>query len=337
MTPIVAHYWLSFYISPQRSAGDNGQISYACEVAKDLSMKIVLLGKGGQVGWELQRTLAVLGNLHALGREDGLNLADTESLGRCLDAIKPDVVVNAAAYTAVDKAESPDQHALAKAINADAPEYMAHWAAQNDALFVHYSSDYVLDGRGDAPRTEQALVAPLSYYGATKAMGEAAIMQSGCRALILRTSWVYGVRGGNFARTMLVLATARTELKVVSDQMGAPTGADFLADVTGHMILQTQKDADLSGLYHVTAGGCISWHGYAQHLIQGATDRGMTLQLRPENIHAIPTQAYPTAAKRPLNSRLCLDAWQDAFGLVAPAWEVGVNRWLDQVVGADLS
>lgn len=300
-------------------------------------MKILLLGKNGQVGWELQRSLSVLGELRALGRDNGLDLANHHSLSACLKAFGPDVIVNAAAYTAVDKAQSPDQQALAQAINGDAPAILAQWAAQNNALLVHYSSDYVLDGKGDQPHTEQAPVAPLSFYGSTKAMGDAAIIQSGCRALILRTSWVYGVRGGNFARTMLRLAAERTKLQVVCDQIGAPTGADFLADIAAHMIRKTQANPRLAGLYHVAAAGYTSWHGYAQHLIQGAIARGLDLRLTPEKIEAIMTEQYPTPAQRPLNSRLCLKAWESAFGLSAPSWQWGVDRWLDQVVGTELS
>ena len=302
-------------------------------------MKILLLGKNGQVGWELQRSLAVLGEVVALDRQgaDGLcgDLGDLAGLARTVQAVQPQVIVNAAAYTAVDKAESEPE--LARRINAEAPGVLAHSAAHAHALLVHYSTDYVFDGHGDRAWREDDAPAPLSVYGRTKREGEEAIAASGCRHLIFRTSWVYGARGGNFARTMLRLAAEREELRVIDDQIGAPTGADLLADVTAHAIrhlLPPMRRNDLtpSGIYHVAAAGETSWHGYARFVLQYAQAAGRPLKAGPAQVHPIPATAYPTPARRPHNSRLDTTLLRDTFGLSLPHWETGVARMLDEIL-----
>ena len=220
-------------------------------------MNILLLGKNGQLGWELQRSLAPLGRVTALDRHgaDGLcgDLADLDGLAATVRAVEPQVIVNAAAYTAVDRAESePDQAAR---INAQAPAVLARAAAASGALLVHYGTDYVFDGSGQTPWQEDDATGPLNAYGRTKRAGEQAIVQAGCAHLILRTSWVYAARGGNFAKTMLKLAQERDALKVIDDQIGAPTGADLLADVAAHALRQLAQQPALSGTYHVAAAG----------------------------------------------------------------------------------
>ncbi len=297
-------------------------------------MKLLLLGKNGQVGWELQRALAPLGALVACDFDSpGALKADfsqPESLAELLRRERPDVIVNAAAHTAVDKAESEPE--LARAINATAPGVLAREAATAGAWLVHYSTDYVFDGSGDAPRDEAAPTGPLSVYGRTKFEGEELIRASGCRHLILRTSWVYAARGGNFARTMLRLAAEREALNVIDDQIGAPTGADLLADVTAHALRTLQAQPQLGGTYHCVAGGQTSWHGYARFVIEWARAHGQPLRVAPEAIHAIATSAYPTPAARPLNSRLSSARLQAAFGLRLPHWQAGVERMLTEIL-----
>jgi dTDP-4-dehydrorhamnose reductase len=246
-------------------------------------------------------------------------------------AVQPDVIVNAAAHTAVDKAEGePD---LARALNALAPGVLAREAAALGALLVHYSTDYVFDGSGSLPRDEQAPTGPLSVYGRTKLEAEHGIAASGCRHLILRTSWVYAARGGNFARTMLRLAAERDELRVVDDQIGAPTGADLLADVTAHAIRAVDANPKLCGLYHCAAAGETSWFGYAQFVIEWARARGHALRLAPDALLPVSTRDYPSAAVRPLNSRLDTRRLQQTFGLAMPPWQSGVERMLGEVLG----
>lgn len=298
-------------------------------------MKILLLGKGGQVGWELQRALAPLGELVALGTQSQDLAADfrqPEALAATVQAVRPDVIVNAAAYTAVDKAES--EPAVAAAINAVAPGVLAREAAALGATLLHYSTDYVFDGSGDTPRDEEAATGPLSVYGRTKLEGEEAIRASGCRHLILRTSWVYAARGGNFAKTMLRLAGEREQLTVIDDQIGAPTGADLLADLSAHALRRLAQEPALAGTYHAVAGGEVSWHGYARHVIEWARARGHALRVAPEAILPIPTRAYPTPAQRPLNSRLDTRKLRRAFDLNLPHWQPGVDRMLSEVLGA---
>ncbi len=295
-------------------------------------MKILLFGKGGQVGWELQRSLAPLGEVVALDFDStGLHadFSRPAGLADTVRAVRPDVIVNAAAHTAVDRAEA--EPALAAALNEEAPRVLAAEAAAAGAWLVHYSTDYVFDGSGHTPRREDAATGPLSVYARTKLAGEEAIRASGCRHLIFRTSWVYAARGGNFARTMLKLAAERDSLKVIDDQVGAPTGADLLADVTAHAMRAAHIDANLAGTYHCVAAGETTWHAYARFVIEWARAEGLPVQVAADAIQAVPTSAFPTAARRPLNSRLSTDKLRAAFGLALPAWQTGVERMLMEV------
>jgi dTDP-4-dehydrorhamnose reductase len=296
-------------------------------------MKILLFGKNGQVGWELQRSLAPLGELVALDADSQDLCGDftnTEGLIKTLRAVAPDVVVNAAAHTAVDKAESEPE--LARAINALAPGALAQEAQRSGAWLIHYSTDYVFDGGGQTHWRETDATAPLNVYGATKLEGEQLIRQSGCMHLILRTSWVYGARGGNFARTMLKLAQERDSIKVIDDQIGAPTGADLLADATAHAIRAVRRHPELSGLYHLAASGETSWHGYARLVLEHAEHTGIPLKVEPGAVQAVPTSAFPTPARRPHNSRLDTGKFQRTFDLVMPPWQNGVTRMLREVL-----
>ena len=297
-------------------------------------MKILLLGKNGQVGWELQRALASLGEVIALDFDSpGPLTADfskPESLSATVRAVAPDIIVNAAAHTAVDKCES--EPALARAINATAPGVLAREALTCGAWLVHYSTDYVFDGSGDAPWVEDAPTGPLSVYGQTKLEGEQAIRASGCRHLLLRTSWVYAARGGNFAKTMLALAAQRDRLTVIDDQVGAPTGADLLADLTAHALRSALARPELQGTYHAVAAGQTSWHGYARHVIEHARAAGAVLKVAADAIVPVPTSAFPTPARRPANSRLDTRKLQSSFGLVLPPWQSGVDRMLAETL-----
>jgi dTDP-4-dehydrorhamnose reductase len=295
-------------------------------------MKILLFGKGGQVGWELQRSLAPLGELAALDFDSTDHHADftrPAALADTVRAIKPDLIVNAAAHTAVDKAEG--EPGLAATLNAEAPRVLAAEAHKLGAWLVHYSTDYVFDGSGKLPRTEDAPTGPLSVYGRTKLEGEQHIRASGCRHLILRTSWVYAARGGNFARTMLKLAAERESLKVIDDQFGAPTGADLLADVTAHAIRAALRDPALAGTYHAVAAGETTWHRYATLVIEWARAQGLSVKVPPGAVQAVPTTEFPTPAQRPLNSRLDTTKLRRSFGLTLPPWEAGVQRMLREV------
>ncbi|MDO8291256.1 MAG: dTDP-4-dehydrorhamnose reductase [Gallionella sp.] len=296
-------------------------------------MKILLFGKNGQVGWELQRSLAPLGELVALDAESHElcgDFSDLEGISQTVRAVAPDVIVNAAAHTAVDKAESEPE--LVRAINALAPAVLAQEAGRGNAWLVHYSTDYVFDGSGDKPWLETDATAPLSVYGATKLEGEQLIRQAGCRHLIFRTSWVYGTRGGNFAKTMLRLAQERDSLNVIDDQIGAPTGADLLADITAHAIRAARQRPEVSGLYHLVAGGETSWHGYASFVLEFARHAGIPLKVAPGAIQPVPTSAFPTPAKRPHNSRMNTAKLQHAFDLNLPLWQSGVARMLSELL-----
>jgi dTDP-4-dehydrorhamnose reductase len=296
-------------------------------------MKILLLGKNGQVGWELQRSLAPLGEVLALDRHSSEHCGDLsqpERLAQTVLAWRPQVIVNAAAHTAVDKAESEPE--LARCLNAAAPAALAQAAAQIGALLVHYSTDYVFNGQGDQPWQEDDATGPLSVYGQTKREGEQAIVASGCAHLIFRTSWVYAARGGNFAKTMLRLAAERERLTVIDDQFGAPTGADLIADVTAHAIRASLLQPALGGLYQLVAGGQTTWHGYASHVIAQARLIQPSLALKVSEIAPVPTSAFPTPAQRPLNSRLATHKLQDTFGLVLSPWQQGVNRMLAEIL-----
>lgn len=295
-------------------------------------MKMLLFGKNGQVGWELQRSLAPLGELISMDRHvvDGLcgDLSNLDALRATIRHVKPDVIVNAAAYTAVDNAEFETQ--LADRVNGHASRVMAEEAMKLDAWLIHYSSDYVFSGQGAAPWQETDQVDPVNHYGASKLAGEQAITASGCKHLIFRTSWVYGARGKNFAKTMLNLAKDREALSVIVDQIGAPTGADLIADVTALAIQRVLQHPELSGLYHLAAGGEVSWHGYAGHVIRFAQACGKELAVTA--IYPIKTADYPTPARRPLNSRLNTQKLRDNFSLHLPDWQSGVTRMLREVL-----
>jgi len=301
-------------------------------------LKILLLGCNGQVGWELQRSLAVLGDVVALGSapaagDGGLcgDLADLDGLARTVRQVGPDIIVNAAAYTAVDRAETEPERA--HAINALAPGVLATEAQRLGAWLVHYSTDYVFDGSGSTPWKEDDRCAPLSVYGRTKRAGELAV--AACtQHLILRTSWVYAARGGNFAKTMLRLAAERESLTVIDDQIGAPTSAEMLADVTAHAMRAAVARPELAGTYHCAADGQTSWRGYAQFVLTQAQEMGVLLKAGPDQVQATSTAQYPTPAQRPLNSRLDTGKLRSAFSLHLPLWQIGVQRMLQETLGA---
>ncbi|WP_313562997.1 dTDP-4-dehydrorhamnose reductase [Diaphorobacter nitroreducens] len=296
-------------------------------------MNILLLGKSGQVGWELQRSLAVLGRVTALDHDSTEHCGDfanPEGVRETVRALRPDVIVNAAAHTAVDKAESEPE--IARLLNATTPSVLAEEAARLGAWLVHYSTDYVFDGSGTRPWVETDAPAPLSVYGATKLEGEQRIQQTGCRHLILRTSWVYAARGGNFAKTMLRLGSERERLTVIDDQWGAPTGADLLADVTAHAVRHLQSRPGDGGLYHCVASGETNWHSYAKYVLEHARQAQPAIELKATEVVPVPTSAFPTPARRPHNSRLDTTRLQTTFGLVLPPWQQGVARMLTEIL-----
>jgi dTDP-4-dehydrorhamnose reductase len=297
-------------------------------------MKILLLGKSGQVGWELQRSLAVLGGVTALNRASTDHCGDLGNLAGLADtvrALQPDVIVNAAAYTAVDKAES--DVAQAQSINADAPGVLAQEAARMGALLVHYSTDYVFNGSGQTPWRETDATGPLSVYGRTKLEGEQRIQQAGGRHLIFRTSWVYAARGGNFAKTMLRLARERERLTVIDDQFGAPTGAELLADITAQALVQAVPRDEINGIFHLAAAGETTWHAYAKHVIEYARSAKNAPEFAVKEIAAVPASEFPLPAPRPFNSRLDTTKLRTTFGLNLPPWQQGVARMLDEILG----
>ena len=296
-------------------------------------MKILLFGKGGQVGWELQRSLAPLGELVALDFDSaGLcgDFSQPEALAETVRAVRPDAIVNAAAHTAVDKAESEPE--LARTLNATAPGVLAREAAALGAWLVHYSTDYVFDGSGSRPWQETDSPAPLNVYGQTKLEGERLVAQHCPKHLILRTSWVYAARGGNFAKTMLRLAKERDRLTVIDDQFGAPTGAELLADVTAHALRHLQRHPEHAGLYHLAAAGQTTWHGYAKEVLASAKSAGVAIKTEVNAVDAVPTSAFATPARRPHNSRLDTHKLQTTFGLSLPPWQQGVARMLAEIL-----
>lgn len=287
--------------------------------------KILITGGSGQVGFELRRALALHGVLSCPGRRQ-FDLAAPHTLGATLDALQPDIIVNAAAYTAVDQAE--DEIALAHAVNAAAPALLAQWAAANNALLVHYSSDYVFDGSKFGAWLEDDSANPQSVYGRSKWLGEQAIRDSGCRHYILRSSWVAGVYGQNFLKTMLRLAATRDRLMVVDDQFGAPTPASLLADVCALLLphYANYPDSTSYGTYHLAASGRTSWHDYAAHVIALARDAGWALMLPPDGLHPVSSDEYPQRATRPANSVLDCSKLRLTFGLQLPSWQEGVAQ-----------
>lgn len=295
-------------------------------------MKILLLGKNGQVGHELQRTLLPLGRLTSLGREEA-NLADPSSLTETIRREAPNIIVNAAAYTAVDKAEADEY--TANKVNADAVAVMAEYAATANALLVHYSTDYVFDGEKAGPYIESDATNPQSAYGRSKLAGEEAILRSGCQAFVFRTSWVFSAHGGNFVKTIIRLAKERDTLGIVADQIGAPTSAEFIADVTALAIAAYRRDTISTGTYHLVASGEVSWHGLASHIVESLQDRSAGLKLKAADIRPITTDEYPLPAKRPKNSRLDTSKLSKALDIEIPHWAVYVDRVLAQLTKAE--
>jgi dTDP-4-dehydrorhamnose reductase len=294
-------------------------------------VKILLLGCHGQVGWELQRALAPLGELSALDLDTATvaDFSQPESLPALVQSVRPTLIVNAAADTAVDRAEA--EPTRVHTVNADAPGVLAREALRLGALLVHYSTECVFDGSGTQAHDEDAAPDPLSVYGRSKLAGEEAIRASGCRHLILRTSWVHSAHGDHFARTILRLAAERDELRVVDDQIGAPTGADLLADITAHAVRAVLAAPSLAGTYHCVAAGQTSWHGYARHVVAWAHRHGRPVRATPERVRAVSSADYPAAARRPLNGRLDTTRLRHRFGLVLPPWQAGVDRMLAEM------
>jgi len=303
---------------------------------KSSAQRLLLLGANGQLGHQLEVSLQHLGEVKALTRAEA-DLANPatlrETLGHIAKTFHPTVIVNAAAYTAVDKAQTETE--LAHAVNTESPAVLAELAKTWNATLVHYSTDYVFDGTGSQPWKESDATHPLSVYGQTKCDGELAIAAHCPKHLIFRTSWVVGTHGTNFLKTMLRLGAERDALRVVADQIGAPTSTELLAEVTV-VLLQAMRNAANNdtrwGVYHLAAAGEVSWHGYAQHVIAGALLRGVKLKARPEAVSPITTAEYPVPAPRPLNSRLNTHKLQTTFGIALPAWQVGVDAILDQLI-----
>ena len=298
-------------------------------------MKLLLLGCNGQVGWELQRSLLPLGEVIACDFDSSpdrrADFTNASAVVELVVRVRPDVIVNAAAHTAVDKAESEPE--LARVINATTIGAVAEQAKKHGAMLIHYSTDYVFDGSGVSPRDELALTGPLSVYGVTKLDGEDLIRASGCRHVILRTSWVYAARGHNFIKTMLRLAGEREALSVIDDQIGSPTGADLLADVTAHVIRSLSESRRDGGTFHCVAKGEVSWFGFARFVIEWARANGQNIKVAPEGLRPILTAQYPTPAARPLNSRLSTDKLARVFSLNLPHWQTGVERMLREICG----
>lgn len=295
-------------------------------------MRILLLGKNGQVGWELQRSLAPLGEVTAVDFDSTDYCGDfsnPEGITETVRSVRPNVIVNAAAHTAVDKAESePD---FAQLLNATTVAVLATEAEKLGAWLIHYSTDYVFDGSGDKPWTEMDMPAPLNVYGKTKLEGEQYIQQLCSRYLIFRTSWVYAARGNNFVKTMLRFGKERTDISVINDQYGAPTGAELLADCTAHAIRIAVCQPEVAGLYHLLASGTTTWFEYARLVFAEAQRHGIELAVK--NLNAIMSSQFPTPAIRPHNSRLDTTRFQQTFGMVLPQWQTGVKRMLTEILG----
>lgn len=298
-----------------------------------LAPTILVTGSNGQVGFELRRSLATLGHVIALDR-GACDLGEPDAVRALVRRMRPAVIVNAAAYTAVDKAESEAE--LAFAVNGVAPGVLAEEARSLGSLLVHYSTDYVFSGTGDKPYEETDDVGPLSVYGKSKLAGELAVAGAGAPAIVLRTSWLAGAHGENFARTMLQRGRERDTLRVVNDQFGAPTTASLVADVTARIIdrawLHRNRAAFPSGIYHLAAAGETSWHGYATEVLRYAAGKGVVLKVDPDGIEAIPATAFPRAAPRPANSRLNTRKLRETFDIHLPEWRSGVHYLIDQIL-----
>ena len=293
-------------------------------------MKILVTGGTGQVGFELQRTLSPLGDILAPARTE-LDLAQAEAVQEYLAAQQPDCIVNAAAYTAVDRAESEPE--VARRLNVALPQTLAEFARDTDIWLVHYSSDYVYPGTGTTPWTEEAQTGPLSRYGQTKLDGDLAIQQSGAKHLIFRTSWVYSARGQNFMKTMLRLGADKESLNIVNDQHGSPTPARLIAEATAlalHRVLTSPDAQTLQGLYHLAPRGITNWHEFAQAIFHMASQQGSAFKIDPTQVNGIATQDYPTPAQRPLNSRLATTKLEQAFGLQLPDWREQLHQTLNE-------
>lgn len=296
-------------------------------------MKILLFGKNGQVGWELQRSLAPLGELIALSSDSGDysgDLRDLAGIQHTIRTINPGIIVNAAAYTAVDKAEQEPE--LARILNAEAPGLLAQETKRLNAWLIHYSTDYVFNGIGDQPFAETDPPQPLNIYGQTKLEGENNIQAAGCSHLIFRTSWVYATYGNNFIKTILRLAQQRDSLKVVNDQIGSPTGAELIADITAYALLILKHRSLANGIYHLTARGYASWFDYAKIILAHAEASNYPLKIQPSNLQPIPSSEFPLPAQRPLNSRLNTGKLEQALGLQLPDWQTGVQRTLTEIL-----
>lgn len=295
--------------------------------------RILVTGKNGQVGFELQRSFAALGEVIAVGRSE-FDLGRPEAIDDLIKQVAPDIIINSAAYTAVDRAECDVANAFA--INSAAPEHFAQAASRAGALLVHYSTDYVFDGTKTAPYSESDQTNPQSVYGRSKCDGEAAVLASPAKTLVLRTSWVAGQHGSNFAKTILRLASERTALRVVADQYGAPTTASLIADVTAQIVgrfwIYGDKSRFPGGLYHLTAAGEASWHEYACEVVRFAKARGVPLKTTPDTIEAVEAWAYPLPAPRPVNSILDTRKLQETFGIRLPEWRQGIHYLLEQIL-----
>ena len=294
-------------------------------------MKILLLGKEGQVGWELHRALSTVGDLVAPEQQE-LDLEDLDDVRRWVRQHAPDIIVNAAAYTAVDRAESEPEKAYR--INAEAVGLLAEEANRLNAWLVHYSTDYIFDGEKTSPYEEDDPANPLSVYGRTKLEGEERIREQHAKHLIFRTSWVYTARGKNFVKTILRLAKEKERLEIIADQHGAPTSAELIADVTAlalHRVGHMESSTAVGGTYHLVAQGETSWHGYAQYVVKTAKDIGVSLKAGPDEVHPIPTEAYPLPAKRPRNSRLNVSKLTRIFRVHVPDWRDHVRRVIQEL------
>lgn len=295
-------------------------------------MKILLFGGKGQVGWELQRSLIPLGELIALNSTSENFCGDLTNLAgikQTVRKIAPDIIVNAAAYTAVDKAEKEPE--LVQILNAEAPSVLAQEAKQLNARLIHYSTDYVFNGTGDQPYLETDPTDPLNVYGRTKLEGEKNIQSSGCANLIFRTSWVYATYGNNFIKTILRLAQQRDKLAIVNDQIGSPTGAELIADVTAYAIFTLKHNPEISGLYHLVARGCTSWLGFAEFILKHAEQANIPLKTPSNALQSLKSSDYPLPAKRPLNSRLNTCKLENTFDLILPEWQIGASRTLVEI------